>query len=209
MRRRRPELLTASAVLVVLAGLALRATAAEPSPTPTRTPEPKSLADVVRQAQQRQGGGPKPASTPIVISNANLAEYAAKGVLTEAKGSPANQGTTLSGASPAAGASAESADEQSKRNYWRNRYQQQKQNVEAMRAEIDRLDSEIPGLWFDFYRWDDPVYRDTVIKPRLDESLVRRDDLAAQLPEQEALVPEILDQARKDGALPGWFRDLE
>ena len=40
-------------------------------------------------------------------------------------------------------------------------------------GEIERLESEIPKLQTDFYRWDDPAYRDGVIKPKLDAALVR------------------------------------
>jgi hypothetical protein len=216
--QRRQQTWWRSALVLVFLGVAWCATAAEPTPTPTPspTPQPGSLADAVRQAQSKSAGA-QASETPIVISNANLSEYAAKGSLTEVTGSGGDKGKRRPAHSSAAGTAepeaprtaAESSAEESKKSYWRSRYQEQQALVAAMKSEIEQLDKDIPGLWFDFYRWDDPVHRDGVIKPKLDQSLARRDDLAARLPAEEAKLPQILDEARRDGAQPGWFRGLD
>ena len=73
---------------------------------------------------------------------------------------------------------------------------------------IEELDKEIPALWNQFYSWDDPAYRDGVIKVKLDRALARRKELEERLAVEEEALPKILDEARRDGALPGWFRGL-
>ena len=158
------------------------------------------------------GEGASPTRTPIVITNDNLAELAAKGMLTEvtvtsdqARRRPADR-SDMGGAG--GGERARATEEESKKAHWRGRYKAQKAVIDAIKSEIESLDTEIPGLWNKFYSWDDPAYRDGVIKVQLDEKLARREELAKQLPEEEAKLPEILNEARRDGALPGWFRDL-
>ena len=202
-------------VLLLVAGVT---TASEPTPTPTPTPTPRGevATDTGERGEpaERTDTAPTPTRTPLVISNENLAELAAGGSLTEV-----TTGRGQGGARPAVSAEAAAAAERSgsagageddsKRSYWRGRYQDQKRVVEAIRGELARIDQEIPGLWSQYYAWDDPAYRDGVIKVRLDEALAKREDLARRLPEEEARLPEILNQARRDGALPGWFRDLK
>jgi hypothetical protein len=176
------------------------------TPTPTPTSPPQTVAEAARRARAAAEVASTPTRTPIVISNENLAELAARGHLTEVTSTSQN---TPPDAGNTAGESSREDQAESKKAYWRGRYKAQKDVVEAIKAEIADLDTEIPGLWNQFYAWDDPAYRDGVIKVRLDEALARREELAKQLPEEEAKLPEILGEARRDGALPGWFRDLK
>ena len=162
---------------------------------------------------------PKPSRTPIVITNDNLADYAAKGNVTSvddssgsAKGRrPVHEpGTdaskrTVMDAVEDAGALAQ--DE--KKHFWRSTYKKQLELVASIEEQIANLDWEIPGLWRDFYAWDDPAYRDGVIKVKLDEALARRQRLEEQLKVEQARLEEIKKDARKDGAQPGWFRGIE
>jgi hypothetical protein len=183
------------------------------TPTPTPTSQPRTVAEAARQARAVPAEGATPTRTPIVISNENLAELAAKGSLTEVTLISDNAGRRpVSGSetgSAGGGAGGSNTEEDSKKAYWRGRYAEQKEMIEAIKREIEALDQEIPGLWNQFYAWDDPAYRDGVIKVQLDQKLARRDELAKQLPEEEAKLPEILNDARRDGALPGWFRDIK
>jgi len=186
-----------------------------PQPTPTPTPGPTSLADLARnlelntEAEDGQG---------LVISNSNLSDYASKGQLTGAasettgsaaknKPRPARPGRANPDEAEVP-QSPELAKEQEQMEFWRGRYERQLNNVETVKAKIRQLDLEIPQLWTKFYAWDDPAYRDGVIKVRLDQALEERDRLTAQLAEQEAELARIKVEARRDGALPGWFRGL-
>lgn len=221
---KRPTALAAPARMILALALTLGvsgpAASADPTPTPTPTATPtptvppQTVAEAARQARAGAGQGATPTRTPIVISNENLAELAAKGTLTEVTGtsSDASARRPVSAPGADAGPDADGAavtEEETKRAYWRSRYKGQKDLIESIKGEIEALDTEIPGLWNQFYAWDDPAYRDGVIKVRLDEALARREELARQLPEEEAKLPDILNEARRDGALPGWFRDLK
>ena len=95
-----------------------------------------------------------------------------------------------------------------KKQYWQTMYSQQLERLKDTAAQIEVLDYEIPGLWRDFYAWDDPAYRDGVIKPKLDKALAQRQKLEVDMQNGRSRLDEIKDQARKDGAEPGWFRGL-
>ena len=180
-------------------------------PTPTPTPRPgggKSLADVAKSKELK--GAEK--GKPIVISNENLSDYASQRELTTAseKTQPASRpihGGTGAGIVTNPAVSASGHDDERKR-YWQGRYKQQLDLIESVKNQIQKLDSEIPGLWRDFYAWDDPAYRDGVIKPNLDSALARRDGLENQLREIEEELKQIKSSAREDGAEPGWFREI-
>jgi hypothetical protein len=103
----------------------------------------------------------------------------------------------------------EDGREAEKRRYWRALYEKQLKLVHTLEQQIDVLNREIPGLWRDFYARDDPAYRDGVIKPKLDEALSRWERMTGQLENERAKLPKIREDARRDGAKPGWFRGLE
>ncbi len=92
--------------------------------------------------------------------------------------------------------------------YWQTEYKQQIDMITGIYTQIEVLDEQIPGLWRDFYSWDDPAYRDGVIKPKLDEALARRQKLEVDLQNGQTKLEEIKQQARRDGSEPGWFRGL-
>ncbi len=96
-----------------------------------------------------------------------------------------------------------------KREYWRNRYLAAKQELRDAESDLTFLDEEIPRLWTLFYSTDDPAYRDRVIKPKLDDAINRRETAVVRIEEKRSALPKILTDAQKDGALPGWFRDIK
>lgn len=170
----------------------------EPKPTATpaakATPSPKSLGDVAKGLVLKPQDGK---SSGIVISNETLPEYATKGRI-----------TTANPSAVAAMKPDDSEPSDSKRDYWRNMYIEQLKVIADLEEEIASLDLQIPKLWSDYYARDDPAYRDGVIKPKLDDALVRRDKLEKELAEEQQKPAEIKSDARKDGAEPGWFRGL-
>ena len=197
-----------SSLLLVLLALG-NISAEEKSPTPTPRPTGKSLADLAknkklnRDATSASGGA-------IVISNANLDEYAEKGGLTETGSSTQRRLTRDVHSGLDVRIVDRGAQQVNERKvYWQTRYLRQLALVENLRQQIENLDREIPGLWRDFYAWDDPAYRDGVIKPKLDRSLERREELAEQLRVEEPMIEQIKIEARKDGAEPGWFREIK
>jgi hypothetical protein len=179
--------------------------------TPTPTPRPvgeKSLSEVAKSKQLK--GAEK--GKPIVISNENLSDYASQRELTTAseKSQPSSRAVhrgTGAGIVTTPAVSSSGNDNERKM-YWQGRYKQQLDLVESVKNQIQELDYEIPGLWRDFYAWDDPAYRDGVIKPNLDSALARREGLETQLREGEEELKQIKSSAREDGGEPGWFREI-
>jgi hypothetical protein len=214
MRTAASAVIITTALLLAVSGPATAHATEEPTPTPTAkkaapttTPAPNSLAAAARQIRLRRGT-PIAGRTPLVITNKNLQGYAEKGSLTYSTGS--GSATASSGPDGAEGKASdkEKRSDEEKRAYWRGKYQDQKNKIANMQKRIQELDKEIPGLWTQFYSWDDPAYRDGVIKPKLDRALQERKELGDKLPAEQNKLEEILDQARRDGALPGWFRGL-
>jgi len=188
-----------------------------PTPTPTHTPRPaggKSLNDVAKDKELK--GVEK--GKAIVITNENLSEYAEKGSVTSAGGGEKSNRRSVRGGdkvqvvdtgdSGGTGGTGGSGHTDERRRFWQSRYKSQVELVASYRYQIQVLDSEIPGLWRDFYAWDDPMYRDGVIKPKIDAAMARRSKLEGELVEAESKLNEIKSDARKDGAEPGWFRGI-
>ena len=199
----RPTVLTGVAVLVSSVFLA----AGEPSPTPTPRPAGgQSLADVAKD-KKLKGDTKDTSGGSIVISNENLADYASKGGLTTAK--PAAQTRDVHAGRNVEVVDPESAEANERKHYWQEKYKRQLDRIAGIKRQIEKFDSQIPGLWQDFYSRDDPAYRDGVIKPTLDRALEQRDDLREQLSREEPKLDRIKEEARQDGAEPGWFRAIK
>jgi hypothetical protein len=191
---------------------------AEERPTPTETPVPspsptprpaggRSLAEIAKDTDLKSSDNGK----PIVISNENLAEIASQGSVTSVEKGRGNATDRRPVREPGAGTvieTSDAGDSNERRRYWRDQYERQVEIIEALQREIDNLDQEIPGLWRDFYAWDDPAYRDGVIKPKLDAAMDRRKTLEEQLAAARPRLTEIKSDARREGAEPGWFRGL-
>lgn len=181
---------------------------ADPTPTPGPTPTGKqTLTDVAKDKKlNKEAAGDN--GGPIVITNENLDDYASKGELTHIKGSIKNvaEGPHAAGVVMV---DPETQQANQRKYYWQQLYAQQMSKIGSLRRQIQQLDRDIPGLWNDFYSRDDPAYRDGVVKPRLDDSLKKREELEAQLAREEPKLERIKIDARRDGAEPGWFREMK
>lgn len=201
-------IVAAAAILVAAAWCG----ATEPTPTPTPKSGDQSLSDVAGDITlDKDAIG---TSGSIVIDNKTLSDLSGKGYVTEV--TTPGVGTQKRGLADVQGDGAEIEGEMpgfgesmEKKQYWQAIYSQQLDFVKDIRAQIDALDTKIPGLWRDFYAWDDPAYRDGVIKPQLDEALAQRQKLEVDLTKAEAKLGQIKQDARKDGAQPGWFRGFD
>lgn len=176
--------------------------------TATPTPGPRSLAEAARQIKLRSPE--RDSAGRIVISDRTLPELAEQGAVTTTTGerSADRRFVDIQGEG-APGSGSGEVDPEQRREFWRGKFQAQAAAIAVLEARIAELDREIPGLWNQFYAWDDPAYRDGVIKVRLDRALAESEELKAKLPAEREKLEEIREQARRDGALPGWFRDLE
>ncbi len=191
--------------------LILVAAVAAPPPTPTQAPRAggaiskmskashpaphgRSLAEVARTVKLRF-----PASKPAVITNESLKELGAGAELTTGAPAPVSP----SGSSP----SNEEQQQADKKAYWQDRYFKAVQQVTDLESEEKRLIVESARLERDFYARDDPYQRDNVLKPAWDDAVAKLRDVQQRLASARPLPDAIANDARRDGALPGWFRE--
>jgi hypothetical protein len=209
---RNPKWTLWAGVILTLAATGLPVMGEEtPTPTPVAKSE-KELADVAGQIKLNTDAVGKDGA--IVISNENLSELAGKGTVTEVTKMGAQHGSRSLADVRGDGAGIEGqadgyAENLDRKQHWQNLYGQEIQKLKDISGQIELLDYEIPGLWRDFYSWDDPAYRDGVIKPKLDKALAQRQKLEVDLQNGKAKLGEIKTQAMRDGGEPGWFRGFD
>lgn len=210
MKRNRgtPIPIVVTAALLLTFGAVLQAADSQ-TPTPTRTPRPAGGTSLNEMAKDTELKGGEKGKT-IVITNENLSEYAEKGAVTATGGSDSAKRRLVRDPGKVEVVQPSGPDHtDERRRFWQNAYKNQVELISSLRYQITVLDGEIPGLWRDFYAWDDPMYRDGVIKPKLDAATKRRTELEQELVDAEAKLSEIKGNARKDGAEPGWFRGMK
>jgi len=201
----------------MIAILALLFAAAQPTATPTpqplTTPAPisilrdsgsaeaiprgQSLADVAKGIKLRMTPGAR------VIDNAGVKALAEGVELTTAKPVPGAGGRAAEARPPA-----KRASDESQQRYWQEKYQSARARVAFLESEVRRLDGLTKELERKFYAWDDPAYRDGVIKPAWDKAVVDLRATMAALDEARSGPDQVIEDAQRDGALPGWFRGL-
>ncbi|OFV81598.1 MAG: hypothetical protein A2Y78_12190 [Acidobacteria bacterium RBG_13_68_16] len=192
----------------VLLVLVAAQAAAPPSATPTPTPRLNillsrpgsevtaptgSLADVAKRIKLKL-----PEGQPRIITNDNLKQLSEGVELTTAKG-VAGTGYAPVGQGPA----------DQKKAIWQQRYREAVTRVAALEADIKRLEGEANRLEREFYAHDDPAQRDGVVKPAWDKTVANLRKAQADLAEARNKPEQVLEEARRNGALPGWFRGLD
>ena len=174
----------------ILTVLAVFAEAQPPAPTPPRTP--RSLSDAAARITLDRSlvGG---SDATVLVSNENLGHLAAHGRLTTWT-SGSNQNRREPESSPVTSPRA------STRSQWRKRYGRQARLIQKIEDEVAALVIQVDRL--------DLNDNDGRRQARLERA---REQLAAtrrRLTVEERRLHRIVQDARKDGAQPGWFRDL-
>ncbi len=209
-------------VLPLLAADASRSARTAEKVTPTATPNRQSLSELAKGITLNRDGV-KQGKDGLVVSDSDLGDLAEKGTLAnedDVAKSQSVQAQTKQRRYVGGGAGAQSPAEtrsdpvqapntEAKRAHWRSVYKKQLAKIEGLKVRREFLDSEIPALWNEFYRTDNPGRRDGVIKPKLDKLVVERQGLDAKITQAEEDLVKIKRDARRDGALPGWFRNLD
>lgn len=93
-----------------------------------------------------------------------------------------------------------------KKEDWQKMIQEAKENVIQLEGRIKELESRLNKLTNDYYSWDDAAYREGVIKPNMDKVAQQLEAAREQLKAAKERIPELEEEARKSGALPGWLR---
>lgn len=192
-----------SMVVVLAAG------AAPPPATPTPAPAARlanrtsssvqpsagSLADLASRVKLRLPQGQQ----ERVLTNESLKVLGAGVELTTASSAPPLEGD---------GGRQADADEAQRQERWQERYQEARAEADFLEQEVRRLEGEVGRLETEFYSTDDPVRRDTVVKPAWDQALTDLQVTRERLAAARSAPDEVRDEALRDGALPGWFRGL-
>jgi hypothetical protein len=181
-----------------------------PAPTPILTPTPSPLRILKRTppSQIKQGltlsDAAKriklktPGNKPLKMTNDSVKELS-KGVeLTTAASAP-DRGSE---------GNARSSENEQRKTYWQEKYQAARMENIRLTELIANLESEVAKLQRDFYSRDDPAYRDGVVKPALDTALANLNQAKKDLEKAKDLPNQVLAEAQRDGAQPGWFRGL-
>jgi hypothetical protein len=161
-------------------------------PIEQRSGQGESLADVAKRIKLRM-----PAGKPRLITNENLAGYSAGVQLTTTNGLPDSTVVV-----------SDSGNEDEKKLIWQTRYREALDHAAHWEAEVHRLDNEVARLQSDFYARDDPAYRDGVIKPAWDQAILDLQNARIELANARSEPDRVSEAARRDGALPGWFRGI-
>lgn len=200
--------MSALACAWVLLAAATPPPTATPLPSPTATPpinillnkggtaamsRGQSLADVARHIKLRL-----PADQPRRLDNAAVKSLAEGVELTTTKGG----GSGLSG-----GTGRVRDLDESRKSYWQQQYANALARAAAAEKRVAALEAEAARLQQDFYRWDDPAYRDGVIKPAWDRALQQLAAAKKELEEARQAPQDVMARAEREGALPGWFRE--
>ncbi len=164
----------------------------EPSPTPTSR---ENLSDYARGHDLRTSSQDR--KTPVVITDENLKGLAGGVELTSV--------TTTGNVSVVPNAT---VGQETLREQWRAKVKAQIEIIRSIEKHSVLLKREISDLWDMFYASDDPIERERSVRPRLIDKLDEPARLDKELQTARAGLENLLKEARRSGALPGWFRDL-
>lgn len=89
---------------------------------------------------------------------------------------------------------------------WQKIMKEARENVSILEKKLKEMQSELNKLTNDYYAWDDVAYREGVIKPKMDKLREQIENTKVELEKAKNRLPELEEEARKSGALPGWLR---
>ena len=171
---------------------------APPTPTtPAHDPSAPADSPLVAAAKRAKGGKIKAGT---VITNANMKQIkGAGGSLNFAlpSSTPTPEYQPEDDAIPGAGRTKED---------WQKLMAGARAAVTSAEESIAALQSKEARLAGDFYAWDDPAYRDGVIKPAWDQARADLEAAKQSLISAKQRLADLEEEARKSGALPGWLR---
>jgi hypothetical protein len=179
--------------------------AAKPSPTlividpaeSEATRQPSLAEAAARERVRRELDGAPPV---LVITNQNLAQHAAGGVLTIAH-EPGEESDAEAEAEAVVAQAA--ADEK----LWRERGLEIRKRWREAADRVPELESKVAELRQSFYSTDDPAVRDGQVKPQWDRALADLEQARYLAGQGAQEVAAFLEEGRRAGALPGWLRE--
>ncbi|GEM_PF-2095412 len=98
-------------------------------------------------------------------------------------------------------------DEEMGEAYWRNRFKNINNAIKKTEDKIKKIDSELNRLLTDKLVTDDNIYIMKINK-QMNELREKKKKLEKKLKEYKKAKKDLIEEARRSGALPGWYRDL-
>jgi hypothetical protein len=175
-------------VLVLAAAIA----AAAPSTTAAQT---KSLAELARQEEARRKAIKKPAK---VYTNEDL-----KGP--RETSAPVVEAPAAATPSAPAAEKPPAEDPKRDRQYWQDRINAARAELDRSKVYLDALQSRINALSTDFVNRDDPAQR-AVIEQDRRRALAEFERLKTHIQDTTKSIAAIEEEARRLGVPPGWLR---
>ncbi|MDH3403692.1 MAG: hypothetical protein OES32_15230 [Acidobacteriota bacterium] len=148
------------------------------------------------EAERRRREQTPPAR--VVITDANLEDYATAGRLTEL----VTEDRGEEDEAPVA-----SEEESDPEGTWRRRARDARLAWRAAADRVVELEERVAKLRWDFYAADDGYHRDAVIKPEWDRAAIELEQERLRVEEMRLQLDRVLAEGRLAGALPGWLRE--
>lgn len=89
---------------------------------------------------------------------------------------------------------------------WQKIMKEANEKIKYWEEMVNKLQAELNRLTNDYYAWDDVAYREGVIKVKMDKVREELEKARENLKKAKDRIPELEEEARKSGALPGWLR---
>lgn len=150
-------------------------------------------------------GAPSPTPTPIVITDDTLAEVASRGRL-----ATSDAGTTSTAPTPDLAPLLEGYGERQRlRTEWRRRLAAQLAEIRRLAKEVEEQRVAAGWLWIRYLRTEKEFTRERKVRPRMEAARAKLAELEAELDAARTANDRLREAARRAGAEPGWFRNLE
>lgn len=170
---------------------------------------PPSLADVAAKEQQRRKSL-KRGATGKVYKNEDLGPNAEAAPPPPApaatpEGQTAGPGGPEGAAAPPPAESQQPEDPTKTEEYWRQRMQGARSELQRNELFLDALQSRVNALTTDFVNRDDPAQRAVIANDR-QRALAEMERVKRSIEELTQQIVDIEEEARRAGIPPGWIR---
>jgi hypothetical protein len=168
-----------------------------------QTPTSKPIAEVAKAEEARRKSVKKPAK---VYTNGSLTADISKGEAPPPSAAPTASADKPANASPAKpGETAKPAEDPKQQEYWVNRINTARAQMQRTQMFAESLQSRINALLTDFVNRDDPAQR-AKIEGERKAALAELEKLKKELDEQNKAIAAIQEEARRAGVPAGWLR---
>ena len=175
------------AFVVIVVGLAIAEVGHAADPAPSPTPKPGTLAAFARSTQLDRSAA-DPGSGRIVITTDNLARLGEGAALSET-GPPAAEPPAIT---------TDVRPDPTVRSFWRKKVLAQSRNIARLESHRDRVLEEIDRL--------ERGRLDGRALDRIEKAESKLRQVEGDIKREKARLSNLVREARKQGAQPGWFR---